>query len=796
MNERVQKRLDALFSTAPSIDIFRARSITDSYRRNEKSAQAVRMGEALYNMLRDLPVYIEEDELIVGKLTKKPRAAQLFPEVQSGWMEAEFDTVRNRPWDPLQLDEKDEKELREEIIPYWKGKTINERVFDKLPQETKEILYRNPEVYPAAPTTIIDNFSLLEKGIGTVVPNYRVVLEKGIRALIEEINTNIEGTDLCCPENVVKVEFWNGAISALEGLVLFSKRYAQEAERMAKEDDIPERRKKELMEIADVCRRVPEYPATNFHEAVQSFWFVHLMVRLENSGHSLSPGRFDQYMYPFYEMDKREDKNEWALELIECLFVKFSELMLFSSSSTSKCYTGTPQWQNLNVGGITKNGRDATNEISYLVIKAMSEVKLVQPDISVRLHQGTPDKLLIEACKLARLGTGHPKFYNDEVISHSLAAKGVTLEESRNYSVMGCVEPRISEKEGIHLTGGFINMPAGIEFVLTNGRWRLLNKQIGIKTGDPRDFKSFDEFFDAYKKQMAYLVKHLFIINAFAEQEYVRLISTPFISSLLDECRESGNDLQHGGAKYNFGPSVNMIGIADTADSLAAIKKLVFEDKAISMDELIRATEDDFVGWDDVKDKLINDAPKYGNDSDEVDYLANEAVMFVNEEIMKNKNIFGGQAQAGIIPVTSGVPFGKVMGALPNGRKANTAYADGVSPTPGMEKEGPTAVLKSVCKLDPAKLRNGILFNFRINPSVVKTDEGLKKFTSFIRTYNDLGGWHVQFNLVDTATLLDAQAHPEKYPTLLVRVAGYSAYFASLSKEIQDDLIRRVEHDL
>lgn len=796
MNKRVKKRLDALFEVAPSIDIFRARSITNTYRSNEKSAQVIRMGEALYRMLGDIPIYLEEDELIVGKLTRNSRAAQLYPEVQAGWMEAEFDTVRSRPWDPLQLDEKDEKELREEILPYWKGKTINERVFDKLPRETKEILYRDPDVYPAAPTAIIDNFSLLEKGIGTVVPNYRVVLEKGLRALIDEMKERIERVDLCEPENVIKVEFWTGAISAMEGLVLYSKRCAAEARRQAEGEDIGKDRRAELFKIAEVCERVPEYPARDFHEAVQSFWFVHLMVRLENSGHSLSPGRFDQYMYPFYEIDGSEGKEEKALELIQCLFIKFSELMLFSSASTSRCYTGTPQWQNLNVGGVTAEGRDATNDISYLVIKAMGEVKLVQPDISIRVHQGTPDRLLIEGCKLARMGTGHPKFYNDGVISQSLAAKGVTLEESRNYSVMGCVEPRISEKEGIHLTGGFINMAAGVEFVLTDGRWRLLDKEIGQKTGDPRRFQTFREFMNAYKAQMSHLVRELFVINAFAEQEYVRLISTPFLSSLLEECRETGHDMQHGGAKYNFGPSVNMIGIADTADSLAAVKRLIFDEKVISMDQLIQATEVDFEGWDKLRETLIQKAPKYGNDIDEVDDLAREAVLFVNSEIMKHRNIFGGQAQAGIIPVTSGVPFGKVVGALPNGRHANQPYADGVSPTPGMEQEGPTAVLKSVCKLDPAQLRNGILFNFRINPTAVKSDEGLKKFAALIRTYNDLGGWHVQFNLVDTSTLLDAQAHPEKYPTLLVRVAGYSAYFASLSKEIQDDLIRRIEHEL
>ena len=795
MTSRIERLRDQIYDTPPSVDVVRARLITKAFQENPCDPVCLQMGKALYRILDEMPICIDPGELIVGRPTLRPRAAQLYPEVQAGWMGAELATVSTRQWDPLLLDEADRQELETQIIPFWKGKTINEKVFGHLPEETKNILYRDPNVYPTQPTALIDNFSLLEKGIGTVVPNYERVLTLGVNGILDMIQQKMCALCLQDPQDIPKYQFYRAAQFALKGLLRLAERYALLADQLAQTESNPARRE-ELHRIAQVCTRVPAQPPRDFWEAIQAFWFTHLMVRIEESGHSLSPGRFDQYLYPFYQMDPSPNKDELVLELIECCFIKFSELMLFCSTSTSKSYTGVPQWQNLNLGGKTPDGRDATNELSYLSIRAMQELKLVQPDISVRVHENTPEDFLIEACRLSKLGTGHPKFYNEDLISMSMAAKGLTIEEARDFAVMGCVEPRVQRKEGIHLTGGFINLPAGLELALNDGKWKLLDKQVGLHTGDPRSFTSFEEFLAAYKIQLKYMVEQLFIINAFAEQEYSNLLSSPFLSALTEGCIEQGKDLQHGGARYNFGPSVNMIGIADTADSLMAIKKLVFEEKKVSMEQLLQALDSNFEQDPQLYYQILNDVEKYGNDIDEVDYLLNDIVMFVNREIMKFKNIFGGTAQSGIIPVTSGITFGRVVGALPNGRKAGEPYADSVSPTPGAEKKGPTAVLKSVAKLDPARLRNGVLFNLRINPDMVKDDAGLAKFATFVRLCCDVGIWHIQFNVVDNKVLRDAQLHPAQYRDLLVRVAGYSAYFTGLHEDVQNDLIRRVQHDI
>lgn len=798
MNNRIKELRKQLFDCPPSIDINRARLITAAYRETEAEPMVIRRGKAIYKILTEMPICINPGELIVGSPTIKPRAAQLFPEVQAGWLAVELENIATREWDPLLINEKDREELINEIIPYWQGKTINERVFNQLPEETKHIIFRDPNTYPTKPTAIIDNFSLLEKGIGTVAPNYKKVLTKGIKGILEETQAHLDKLDLSDPEDIPKYLFLRSVCIVLNGAVELSGRYAQLAAEMAwAEKD--QTRKEELHKIADICRHVPYNPPRDFWEAVQAFWFTHLVIRIEESGHSLSPGRFDQTMFPYYQLDPEQDqdkKRNKALELIECLFIKFSELMLLSRTETAKFYTGVPQWQNLNLGGKTKDGKDATNEISYLCLEAMSELRLVQPDLSVRVHQGTPESFLIEACKLCRLGTGHPKFYNEDLIAYSMAAKGITIEESRDFVIMGCVEPRVQEKEGIHLTGGFLNLPAALELALNNGKWLLTGKQIGLKTGDPREFTDFSQLMEAYEKQIAHLVKHLFIINSFAQHEYQQLLSTPFLSALTDDCIAKGCDLQHGGAKYNFGPAVNEIGIADTVDSLMTIKKLVFEQKEISMAELLDTLHNNFESDGGKLQRLIDSLEKYGNDNDEIDYLAQEVVQIPNREIMKYRNIFGGQAQSGLIQVTAGIPFGKVVGALPNGRKAGEAFADGVSPSPGRDKYGPTAVLRSVAKLDAAKLRNGVLLNMRLDPNAVKTKEGLHKFASLIRAFCDTGCWHIQFNFISSETLRDAQKNPSKYSDLLVRVAGYSAYFAQLHKEVQDDIIKRAEHRL
>ena len=795
MCERIAQLRENVMASNPSIDVVRARLMTQAYRENSTDPLCLRMGKALYKILDEMPVCIAPGELIVGRTTLKPRAALLFPEVQSGWMGAELATVSTRSIDPLELSDQDRVELETQILPFWQGKTINEKVYRGLPQETKELLYQDPNTYPTKATMLIDNFSLLEKGIGTCVPNYEKILSRGVDDILAEVEERMAGLPLEDPDNVQKYNFYRSVRYTLQGLLRLAERYSDLAREQARTEADPQRRQ-ELLEIARICAKVPAQKPESLHEALQCWWFVHLLIRMEASGHSLSPGRFDQYIFPFYAAEQRENKDEWALLLLECLFIKLSEMMLFAGANASKTHSGVPQWQNLNLGGRKKDGGDATNRISYLCLQAQEDLRLVQPDLSVRIHSDTPEDFLLECGRLSRLGTGHPKYFNEDLISFSMAAKGISMDDARNFSIMGCVEPRVTGKEGVHLTGGWINLPGCLEITLYNGYWNSIDRRIGLRTGDPREFTSFEEFMAAYKQQLAHLVKHLFVINAFAEVAYTETISMPFLSCLTYGCLEEGRDIQHGGAFYNFGPSVNQIGIAETGDSLMALKKLVFEDKRVSMDRMLKALESNFENDPQLYAMVNNDVEKFGNGCDEVDLLLNDVIMFVNDEIMKNRNIFGGTAQSGIIPTTSGIPFGRAVGALPCGHKAHTPYADSCSPVPGAEKYGPTVSLRSISRIDAAKLRNGVLLNLRINPDLVQDEAGLHRFADLVRACCDLGLWHIQFNMVHTATLLDAKAHPENYRDLLVRVAGYSAYFTRLNADVQDDIIARVEHDI
>ena len=792
MNSRIESLRGRMVDGRASVDINRARIVTQVHRECAGEPLVSVWGKTLHRLFTQLPIDIAPGELIVGLPTLRPRAAQLYPEVQGGWLDAELDTVDTREWDPLEISYDDRKELRSDILPFWQGRTIAERLFAQCPVETARLIYKEPGVWPTRSTGLIDNYSLIQKGIGTVVPNYRKVLECGVSGIIAQIDARSEGLDLTRPEDVQKKLFLDSARLALEGLVAFAQRYALRAEELAREEP-DANRKVELLKIHDVCARVPNRPPRDFHEAVQSFWFTHLAVRIEESGHSLSPGRFDQYMMAYLTPD--EDR-ERVLELLECLMIKFSELMLFVNVDTSKFYTGVPQWQNFNLGGRLANGQDATNELSYLCLDAMMDVRVVQPDISVRVHPDTPEDFLLKAAELSRLGTGHPKFYNEDLVAYSLACKGLSITESRDFAIMGCVEPRVQEREGIHLTGGFINLPAALELALNDGVWRMTGERVGLPTGDPRTFVTFDEVETAYEAQLAYLIRHMFVVNAIAENAYSELLCSPFLSALTEGCIESGRSLQKGGAVYNFGPAVNEIGVADIGDSLAAVKKLVFDEKRLTMDELLTAIEHNFEGYEEIRSMLLHNAPKFGNDDDFVDFITRDAVQSGNSEVMQYRNVFGGQAQAGIIAVTAGIPFGSVVGALPCGRKSGQPLADNSSPASGNDHLGPTAVARSVAKLDPAALRNGTLLNLRLSPQSAAGTEGLLRMTSFVRGLFDTGCWHVQFNVVDSATLREAQARPADYADLLVRVAGYSAYFTQLHRDVQEDIIHRTEHGL
>lgn len=792
MNSRMQFLRERIVGEQPSVDINRARIVTETHRQHLGEPLVSVWGKAMYRLLTELPIDILPGELIVGSPTLRARGAQLFPEVQAGWLDAELDIVATRAWDPLVISDEDKDELRRDILPFWQGRTIAERLFAQCPDDTANLIYLEPGVWPTRSTGLIDNYSLIQKGIGTVVPNYRKVLELGVRGILEQIDERAAALDMTDTDNVPKALFYESARMSLQGLVEMAGRYAALALEKA-QSETDETRRAELTRIHEVCSHVPYNPPRNFYEAMQAFWFTHLAIRIEMSGHSLSPGRFDQYMVPYLTADQ---DGEEALELIENLFLKFSETMLFVNTDTSKFYTGVPQWQNFNLGGRTVDGRDATNELSYICLEAMIDLRVVQPDISVRIHPDSPEAFLLKACELSRVGTGHPKFYNEDLIGFSMACKGLSHDEARDFAIMGCVEPRVQGKEATHLTGGFINLPAAVELALNDGVWRRTGKQVGLSTGDAREFTRFEQVVEAYHAQLAHLIRHMFVVNAIAETAYSELLCSPFLSSLTEGCIESGRSMQKGGAVYNFGPAVNNIGIADTGDSLAAIKKLVFDEQRLTMSELLTAIENDFEGYEDVRTMLLHDCPKYGNDDDYVDDITRAAAHISNDEVMKYYNIFGGQAQSGNVGVNSHMSFGAVVGALPSGRKAGLPLADNSSPSAGNDRLGPTALARSVGKLNLAPFRNGTLLNLRLSPQSVVGPDGLRKMAAFVRGLCDVGCWHAQFNLVDTCTLRDAQENPGEYADLLVRVAGYSAYFTQLHRDVQEEIIGRTEHGL
>ena len=650
----------------------------------------------------------------------------------------------------------------------------------------------------------------------------------------------------CCrfgdADFATKTAFLRAVIITCNAVIDYSHRYAELAEEMAlKESNAG--RKKELLTIVEICKKVPEHGAEGFQEACQAFWFVQQLLQLESSGHSISPGRFDQYMYPYYEKDIRTGKitKEYAQELLDCIWVKLNDLNKCRDAVSAEGFAGYSLFQNLIVGGQTTDGRDATNELSFMCIDASRHVFLPQPSLSIRVWNGSSQELLIRAAELTRTGIGLPAYYNDEVIIPALVNRGLTLADARDYNIIGCVEPQKAGKtEGWH-DAAFFNMCRPLEMVFSNGY--DAGEQASIQTGEVESFQKFEEFYDAYKKQMNYNISLLVNADNAIDVAHATLCPLPFESCMVDDCIKRGRSVQEGGAVYNFtGPQG--FGIANMADSLYAVKQLVYEQKKITMGELKRALEMNYgQGFDAVTAKevslqvagnlkaqgqevteelismiirsvltmqlpeeekrryeeirdMIDELPKFGNDIDDVDEMARDVAYTYTRPLETFKNPRGGQYQAGLYPVSANVPLGAQTGATPDGRLAHTPVADGVSPSSGKDVNGPTAACNSVSRLDHGIASNGTLFNMKIHPTAMAGQKGLENFVSLLRGYFDQKGMHMQFNVVDRQTLLDAQKHPEKYSGLVVRVAGYSALFTTLSKSLQDDIIRRTEQGM
>lgn len=825
---RIQKLVDALYEHMPVIESARAKLITESYKETEGEPIITRRAKAFAHILHNIPIIIRDNELIVGSSTIAPRGCQTFPEFSYEWLEAELDTVATRTADPFEIAEETKAELKE-ADKYWKGKTTSELATS----------YMAPEAIKAIEHNIFTPGNYFYNGVGHVTVKYWEVLETGFEGIMEKAQKGLDGCSVGDGNYARKSHFLEAVILSCKAVIDYAGRYAKLAQEMAAQTSDPVR-KKELFVIAENCSRVPAKGAQNFYEACQSFWFVQQLLQMESSGHSISPGRFDQYMYPYYKKDMEAGTitREFAQELMDCIWVKLNDLNKCRDAASAEGFAGYSLFQNLIAGGQNKEGEDVTNDLSVMCIQASMHVHLPAPSLSVRVWNGSPHEFLIKAAELTRTGIGLPAYYNDEVIIPALQNRGLSLEDAREYNIIGCVEPQKAGKtEGWH-DAAFFNMCRPLELVFSNGMDK--GEMVGIPTGDVTQMKTFDEFFDAYKKQMEYCISLLVNADNAIDVAHAERCPLPFLSCMIDDCLKEGKSVQEGGAVYNFtGPQG--FGIANMADGLFAIRKLVYEDKKVSMKELKEAlawnydkgldaqsagdmTEmimkamqkagrnvdastaegllKTFMGMKPGEQKtqrfkeihdMIDEVPKFGNDIPEVDYFAREVAYTYTKPLQKYNNPRGGKFQAGLYPVSANVPLGGQTGATPDGRYAHTPVADGVSPSAGKDVKGPTAAATSVSRLDHFIVSNGTLFNQKFHPSALSGREGLEKFVALIRGYFDQKGMHMQFNVVDRQTLLDAQEHPEKYKHLVVRVAGYSALFTTLSRSLQDDIIRRTE---
>ena len=826
--ERISRLVDHLFEKMPEIEADRAVLLTESYRATEAEPMIMRRAKAFDHICRNIPIIIRPEELIVGSATQAPRGCQVFPEYSFEWLESEFDTIATREADPFYISEETKKTLHE-VYKYWKGKTTSELATE----------YMAPETLRAIEHNMFTPGNYFYNGVGHITVKYGEVLAIGYEGIIRKAAEELASISVGDADYAKKHIFLEAVIISCNAAIEYAKRYAALAKAEAERTGDPVRRA-ELLKIAENCTRVPAKGATSFYEACQSFWFVQMLIQMEGSGHSISPGRFDQYMFPYYkaDLDAGRITREFAQELMDCIWVKLNDLNKARDEVSAKGFAGYSLFQNLIAGGQNAEGEDVTNDLSIMCIQASMHVRLPQPSFSVRVWNKSPHEFLMRAAELTRTGIGLPAYYNDEVIIPSLMSRGLTLQEAREYNIIGCVEPQISGKtDGWH-DAAFYNMCRPLELVFHNGKDG--DVQVGLDTGNVEDMKTFDEFYNAYKKQTEYMISLLVNADNSIDVAHAERCPLPYLSSMVDDCMKRGKSVQEGGAIYNFtGPQG--FGIANMTDSLYAIKTLVYDEQKVTMaaykeaidhnfgkqledeeaaqvtealarqlkesgvpvnEEKIRAIyqlaknggvpEEKRVQYEALR-AMIEEVPKYGNDIEEVDLFARDVAYTYTKPIEKYRNPRGGQYQAGLYPVSANVLLGQQTGATPDGRYAWTPVADGVGPASGRDTHGPTATANSVARLDHYIASNGTLFNQKYHPSALQGEESLAKFVAMIRGYFDQKGSHMQFNVVSRETLLDAQAHPEKYKTLVVRVAGYSALFTTLSRALQNDIINRTE---
>lgn len=787
LTPRVKRMREKYFDTIPQITAERLVLQTEAYQKFAGDAVPVFRAKVVRHIMENMTTLIMDDELIVGTATNAYRGANLHPEFQSSsWYISDIDDFSTRSKDPYYISPEDKATILE-TLKYWDGKAMEDISGIAMPAKIKEL--EKDDIICVG----------LENGVsGETTCDHEKILTVGLKGYMEECRRNIGNLIPQTMEEQAKVDFWKACIIQCEGLITYAHRMAEEAERQAKACT-DEKRRQELLVIAENCRVVPENPPETFYQAVQMIWFVHVYFYIEVCTTACGFGRFDQYMWQFYEKDVLRDKiitREEALEMVECLYLKSCEVYEVRDNWYATAFAGYPMWQILVVGGQTPEGRDATNDLTYLCLEAADELQVKQPVMAVRVWEETPEDLIRMGCRMIQEGQANPGFFSDEAAIKICLGKGrgSTIEEARDWTIVGCTQPAPGggSTDGSP-DAGYVNMGKMIEFVLHNGVDPATGKLMGLETGNPRDFKNIEDFKDALKKQ---IIHHYDLIRTgynLMQSIHMNRYPVIFASMVTKGCVESGKSVQHGGAKYSTS-GVYITGAANLADSIAAVEKCVFEDKDLTMDELIHACDTNFEGQERLRQLLLNKPEKYGNNQEHVDGIYKEMMHYIADIVQEWHDARGGYYAFGIDSQTMNIPHGQVTGALPDGRLAGEPFCDASSPMMGRDMHGPTATVKSVAGMSPADLHEGALYNLRFDPKGVQGEKGQNIIEGVIKTYFEDGGQHIQINVVDNETLKKAQEQPDNYKGLMVRVAGYMAYFTELDKSAQDVIINRTPH--
>lgn len=759
------------------VSIEQARIITRIYQENESLSIPKKRALSLKAALEELEIGVEKEELIVGNRTKGVRYGVVFPESGCSWVNKEFETLPTRPQDKFRIKKEDVKEFKEIIYPYWQDRSLEDVIKENYGEEINAIAK-------------VVKINQKDHAQGHICPDTETWLELGPKGLMTKAYEKLKN----CDEN--QKEFYECTIIVLEGVCHFMMRYHDYILTMLEslEDD----NKKSLQRVADICANLASRPAQSFHEAVQSLWFLFVVLHMESNASSFSPGRMDQYLYPYYQKDIEKGiiSKQEALEILECLWLKFNQIVYLRNQHSAKYFAGFPIGFNIAIGGIDENGCDIYNELSLLLLKAQYHLGLPQPNLSVRLNKNSSHELIQEAIKVVAKGSGMPQFFNDEAIVNSMIKDlGIEEKDARNYAIVGCVELTTHGNNLGWSDAAMFNLNKALELTMNHGKCLLTNEPIGLDLGSIETYESFEDLENAFQKQIDYFIEKMMKAEIVVEKAHQDCLPTAFLSTVIDSCLEKGVDVTRGGAKYNLS-GIQMIQIANLADSLAAIKVLVYDEKMITRHELLEALQADFKGYEIIQTMLLNKVPKYGNDVKWVDELGAKWAGYFRERMKDYTNYRGGLYHTGMYTVSAHVPMGENVGASSDGRNALTPLADGgMSPVYGRDMAGPTAVLKSVSRMKDSYTTNGGLLNMKFLPEFFKTETGMMKFENFLRAFVDLKIPHIQFNVVRREDLLDAKLHPEQHRSLTIRVAGYTAYFVELAGKLQDEIIERTAYE-